>query len=108
MGRRLKKKVAPYLNLIAACGWQALRYSGGPVLDHRFVVGVILSLDRIEARHALRSFHAFKEASADGLPSMRFYEAEYDDPQLAEAMRKRDTAMRELDEQYQRSRREAS
>lgn len=99
MGRGLKKKVAPYLNFIAACGWQALRFPGGPVLDYRFIVGVLLSLDAIEARYALRSFHAFRESSSE-VPSLALYEAEYDDPELARYHHERDRQLHELNRSY--------
>ena len=59
----------------------------------------------MEARYALRTYHAIREAAGD-VPSSWLYEAQFEDPQLAEHMRSRDQANLDLDSQHNESRRE--
>lgn len=102
MARFCKKKARPWVDLILAFGWQSIRFPGGPEIDYQFIVGCILNIERIEARHTLRTYHAIQQ-SFQRVPDFRLFAASVDDPLLANHLYRREKDLAAAEDREQRN-----
>lgn len=92
-----KKKARPWVDLVTAYGWSILFCAGGPQRDYEFLVGCYLNMERTEARHTLRTYHAIQQ-SFQRVPDYRLFAAQVDDPELATHLFEREKALAKMEQ----------